>query len=169
MSSAHAAHTDAQSSPTHSSTAAPTCRRFGSLWVPILVWSLLAIAAQGATTPPLSYRAVTDRIPRPRPALPQLGAAGSTFVDPTFGARLIRVTDPNVGPGFAPMSYVTMASGNNTTWNADSTKFIVFLLNGYSAIYQFDPSAFTTTLMMDSNKPGQFFYPRGFQMFSFAD
>src|SRR5690242_17372975 len=130
---------------------------------------LLVTVAPAATTPPLTYRAVTDRVPRPRPALPQLGAAGSTFVDPTFGTRLIRVTDPNVIPSFAPMSYVTMVNGNNTAWNADSTKFLVSLSNGYSAIFQFDPTSFTTTLMMDPNNPGQFFYPRGFQMFSFAD
>src|ERR1051326_1976460 len=100
----------------------------------VLLFGTGAVSTAGTSTPPLSYRAVTDRIPRPRPALPQLGAAGFKFVDPTFGTRLIRVTDPNVIPSFAPMSYVTMVNGNNTAWNADSTKFIVFLLNGYSAI-----------------------------------
>ena len=125
--------------------------------------------AQAPANPPLSYHAITDRIPRPHPPLPQLGAAGSSFVDPTFGTRLIRVTDPDVISTFAGSSYVTLVNGNNTEWNKDSTKFVVLLLNGYSAIYQFDPATFRTKLLMDEKNPGQYFYPRGFQMFSFSD
>ena len=135
----------------------------------IFLSAALGLPAQVATTPPLTYNAITDRVPRPHPPLAQLGAAGSAFVDPTFGTRMMRVTDANIIPAFPSMSYVTMANGQNTEWNADSTKFLVSLLNGYSAIFQFDPLAFSATLMMDPNNPGEVFFPRGFQMFSFSD
>src|SRR5215467_11185395 len=46
----------------------------------------------GSTSVPLSYNAVTDRTPRPVPALPALGGAGSKVTDPTFGTLILRVT-----------------------------------------------------------------------------
>src|SRR5690349_16888072 len=95
------------------------CGIWGTPRWAVQLYLVAAFLAAGASRRPQSYRAVTDRIPRPRPALPQLGVAGSTFADPTFGTRLIRVTDPNVIPSFAPMSYATMVNGNNTAWNAD--------------------------------------------------
>src|SRR5579871_2090713 len=128
-----------------------------------------AAAVQPPTTPPLKYRAVTDRIPRPLPELTKLGAAGSSFQDSIFGTRLIRVTDENIIPEFKGAPYLTMPNGMNTEWNADSTKFAVSLLNGITVIFSFDPGAFRTQLMMDPKDRKHYLDARRFEMFSFSD
>ena len=58
---------------------------------------LFARASAGAD-PPTAYNAVTDRVKRDEPSLPVLGGAGFTFRDPTFGSRLVRVTDAETRP-----------------------------------------------------------------------
>ncbi|HJT87169.1 MAG TPA: malectin, partial [Bryobacteraceae bacterium] len=45
--------------------------------------------------PPSTYNAVSDLAVRTKPALPALGTANQWFVDPTFGTRILRVTDQN--------------------------------------------------------------------------
>src|SRR5712692_11896426 len=64
-----------------------------------LILLILTLAGQShAQNVPLTYQAVTDRNPRPKPALPVLGAAGSIITDPTFGSRILRITDANTEP-----------------------------------------------------------------------
>src|SRR5205814_3583169 len=46
-----------------------------------------------AAAPPSSYDAITDRETRVKPALPTLSGAGYAFSDPTFGSRMVRITD----------------------------------------------------------------------------
>ena len=80
----------------------------------------LALEALEGTgpAPPLYAGAIQDRDPRPKPALPVLGLAGSHVTDPTFGTRLTRVTDATQGGSWHVASNAHVAS-----WNADASLF----------------------------------------------
>lgn len=67
----------------------------------------------------------TDRAIEVKPTLPTLGPAGSSFVDPTFGSPVIRITDGNTMPGQVGESFSTPSASHQLAWNADSTKFYV--------------------------------------------
>src|SRR5579863_497844 len=71
------------------------------------------------------YVAVTDRNPYPEPALPTLGPAGTTIVDPVFQSRITRVTDPGTRPGFLNYSYRTPSSSHQHGWSAGGSYFYV--------------------------------------------
>src|SRR5881628_2858672 len=76
---------------------------------------------------------LTDKnvhLPPPPPPLP---AAGQTFVDPTFGSTILRLTGPADG-----------ADNKNAyaywpTFNRSSTKLFVDTNNGAPKLYDFDP------------------------------
>lgn len=91
------------------------------------------------------YTARTDRTPQPKPTLPVLGPAGSSFTDPTFGRRILRVTDRTWGDG----SYRVPSSAHLAAWNASSTAFYVMSSQGAVLPYRFDPGAFTASLLAD--------------------
>ena len=99
--------------------------RTGSITV--LVCVSTGLFAQTATpgTPPLTYNAVSDRDPRPFPPLPSIGNAGSTFIDPTFGTRVMRVTDAYTNPGASHVICNTASGGEQNSFNVDSTLFYV--------------------------------------------
>src|SRR6185503_11438858 len=59
--------------------------------------------------------------------------AGSTFLDPTSGASVVRVTDSRDGHAALP------SGGRGSSFNANSTRFIVNL-DGVATIYGIDPS-----------------------------
>lgn len=107
----------------------------------------------GSTSVPLSYNAVTDRTPRPVPALPALGGAGSTVTDPTFGTSILRVTDPNTRPDRANRAFHTPSSAEANTWNTDSTIFYITGEGGEAIAYNFDPIAMRATRMGDTSGP----------------
>jgi hypothetical protein len=71
------------------------------------------------------YKAISDRTTHPKPPLPKMGAAGTSIVDPTFGCRILRVTDGNLYPSYPGSSYMTPAGTNQNPFNADSSKFYV--------------------------------------------
>ena len=88
-----------------------------------------------------TYTARADRSTHSKPALPQLGPAGSTFTDPAFGSRMLRVTDASTRPGAVNQSYTTPSAAHQTAWNANSTYFYLRSVDGYFVPYAFDPSS----------------------------
>lgn len=98
-------------------------------------WSSAALEAQSA---PATYQAATDRAARSKPPLPAVGPANSSFTDPAFGSRLLRVTDANTRPGSPSRSYTTPSAAHQTAWNANSKYFYVRSVDGYFIPYLFD-------------------------------
>lgn len=90
---------------------------------------------------------ITHRTPIVPPALPALGAAGSSFVDPSFGSRMIRVTDAAfcTDIGDPDKSYHSSASGYQREWNCTSTKFWLSTSAGGVLLVSFNAAGFTTT------------------------
>jgi hypothetical protein len=85
--------------------------------------------------PPPDPGVITDHNVYPEPAPPALPSAGGTFVDPTFGTTIMRVTDQNDGQSnFNYYSYWP-------TFNLDDTKFFIACDNS-PMLYRFDPSGF---------------------------
>ena len=70
-----------------------------------------------------TYTSASDRIVRPKPPLPAIGPAGSTFTDPAFGSRLLRVTDANTRPGSPGVSFRTPSAGPQIAWDMASKYF----------------------------------------------
>src|SRR5438128_2721526 len=74
-----------------------------------IIVSLFAILSfntrlQAADTAPSTYTAYTGADVKTIPPAPALGPANSVFKDPTFGSRILRVTDQNTqnGQSFLP-------------------------------------------------------------------
>jgi hypothetical protein len=122
-------------------------------WWFVLLFSLATSAAQtpangkkdarpsGACGPP-EYCAPTDRDVRAYPDKPPaLGPAGSIVRDPTFGSRILRVTDANSDPVRAGRPLSTPASAEQNAWNTNSTMFFVNNAGGSFLLYEFDPTA----------------------------
>jgi hypothetical protein len=87
------------------------------------------------------YTAVTDRVAYPEPALPALGAAGSTFTDPVFKSTIHRVTDAMTRPGSPNRSYRTPSSPHQNAWSVKSSYFYVMGSGGSGPIpFAFDPA-----------------------------
>lgn len=105
-------------------------------------WSSVSLHAQSA---PATYQATADREPRAKPALPAIGLAGSAFTDPTFGSRLLRVTDGNTRPGAPGRSYTTPSAAHQTAWNASSTYFYVRSVDGYFIPYAFNAATMSAS------------------------
>jgi hypothetical protein len=100
----------------------------------ILVFVVLLCASLRAAEP----AGKTDRGVYPEPALPALPKAGETFVDPTFGTTLLRVTDEADGKDNH------LAYSSWPTFNKDATRFHLSR-NGVGTLYEFDPKAFRIT------------------------
>jgi hypothetical protein len=105
-------------------------------------WSTGLLRGQSA---PAAYQVQTDHEVRTKPALPALGPAGSNFADPTFGSRLLRITDGNTRPGVPGRSYTTPSAAHQTAWNADSTYFYVRSVDGYFIPYAFNATAMSAS------------------------
>src|SRR4029450_8431321 len=73
--------------------------------------------------PPAAYNAVTDRVKRDEPPLPALGGPGFKFPDPTFGSRLVRVTDAETRPDRPDRAWEVTSSSEQNTWNVNATIF----------------------------------------------
>ena len=90
-----------------------------SAWI---IWTI-AIGADPAFSPraqaqtaPSTYDAYTGTDAIPVPPAPILGPANSVIVDPTFGSRILRVTDENTNGG---ESLISIDAGVFRAWNAD--------------------------------------------------
>jgi carbohydrate binding protein with CBM6 domain len=111
-------------------------------------------APPGGTGAPLTYGAITDRVTRTKPALPVLGPAGFSFIDPSFGSTLVRVTDANTRPDRLNMSYRTPSAGHTVGWNATSTMFYVTSTDGTIVPYALDASHATASRMPGNGDGG---------------
>jgi hypothetical protein len=94
--------------------------------------------AQDRGCSPPNYCARTDRQPVPYPKdPPTLGPVGSIVTDPSFGSRIVRVTDAKTGNG---ESYSTPSSAEQNSWNSAGTSFYVLGRGGQIILYDFDPA-----------------------------
>lgn len=119
-------------------------------WLTLAVGVLPALAQTPATSPggsqktacgPGKYCARTDRKTEHYPdKVPSLGQAGSLITDPTFGSRVVRVTDENSDPVKPGRSLYTPSSAEQNTWNKTSTMFYVTTAGGSFLLYDFDPN-----------------------------
>jgi hypothetical protein len=98
---------------------------------------------------PLTYTAVTDRVVRTRPTLPTLGAANTTITDPTYGTRILRVTDVLSAGGASLRSLG--GAGNTQAWNLDSNRFILTQTFGGCAAYAFNAATMQATSLGNLN------------------
>ncbi len=79
----------------------------------------------------------------PPPAPSPLPPAGGAFVDPTFGATILRVTDSQDGAeNYNAYSYWP-------TFNKDSTRLYVFSVGGQAKLYDFNPA----TMGLSNKRP----------------
>ena len=69
-------------------------------------------------TAPTTYSAYSGTDAKQIPHAPALGPANSIIKDPTFGSRILRVTDTNTVSG---SSLIPEYAGYYRTWNANST------------------------------------------------
>jgi hypothetical protein len=93
-----------------------------------------------AQTAPSTYSAYTGTDTKTIPPAPALGSANSIITDPTFGSRILRVTDPNTKGG---ESFISTDAGFHRTWNANSTAIKLTGPHGDGYWLEFSPSAFT--------------------------
>ncbi|HKY70674.1 MAG TPA: hypothetical protein VJL88_02040 [Nitrospira sp.] len=93
-----------------------------------------------AATAPSTYSAYTGTDAKPIPPPPALGPANSIINDPTFGSRLLRVTDGNTASG---SSLLPEYAGYFRTWNANSTALKLMNSHGVSYWLEFNSSNFT--------------------------
>jgi hypothetical protein len=114
--------------------------------VAVVMFSLAAVVTQVGTAPeehcgPPNYCARTDvRVERYPKSPPAIGPAGTVIVDPTFGARLVRVTDTRTDPRRPSESYSTPSAAEQNSWNTDDTKFYARGIDGGLVIFDFNPS-----------------------------
>src|SRR5215831_1176391 len=92
-----------------------------------------------AQVAPSTYTAITDTNVRPMPPAPALGPANSVITDPTFGSRILRVTDPNTKSG---QSFISIDSGFLRAWNANSTAIKLTGPRGDGYWLEFNPDTF---------------------------
>ena len=92
-----------------------------------------------AATAPTTYSAYTGTDAKAIPVAPPLGPTNSIINDPTFGSRILRVTDANTASG---SSLMPENAGYYRSWNADSTA--LKLMNGFGVSYwlEFNASSF---------------------------
>ncbi len=106
-------------------------------------------AALAAEPAPPTYDAVTDMTPRPKPALPTMGLSGTVIQDPTFGTRILRVTDSQTQPNNPDASFRGPSGAFVHNWNADSTMFWAYGRGGI-LIFKFDPQRMSVSRVGDT-------------------
>ena len=90
-------------------------------------------------TAPTTYSAYSGTDAKPIPHAPALGPVNSVIRDPTFGSRILRVTDAHTHGGD---SLIPEYAGFFRTWNADSTALKLHGPHGNSYWLEFHPSSF---------------------------
>lgn len=109
------------------------------------VWSFATAARSTTSGAPSQYSAITDRVARPKPPLPALGSAGFAFNDPTFGSKIVRVTDGQTRPGLVNRSFRVPSNAHTAAWNTTATLFFVISNDGTLIPYHFDASTMTAS------------------------
>jgi len=95
-----------------------------------------------------NYCARTDRKTEPYSKNPPSpGHAGSIITDPTFGSRIVRVTDEKSNPNRAGISFQTPSSSEQNSWNRDSTKFYILSAASRMTLYEFNPATMSARLI----------------------
>src|SRR4029078_7076986 len=92
-----------------------------------------------AATAPTTYSAYSGTDAKQIPHAPALGPANSMIRDPTFGSRILRVTDAHTHGGD---SLIPEYAGFFRTWNADSTALKLHGPHGASYWLEFHASSF---------------------------
>src|SRR5215467_10954044 len=92
-----------------------------------------------AQTAPSTYSAYTGTDAKAVPPAPALGPANSVVTDPTFGSKILRVTDANTNGG---ESFISTDAGNIRTWNSNSTAIKLTGPHGDGYWMAFDPTNF---------------------------
>jgi hypothetical protein len=101
---------------------------------------------------PQNYCARTDVRIEPYPkAPPAIGPAGSIIVDPTFGSRMVRVTDNKTDSRRPFESYSTPSAAEQNPWNTNDTKFYVRGIDGGLVLFDFNPSTMAPHSMGELN------------------
>src|SRR5438445_2677981 len=100
---------------------------------------LLAQSAAPSGAPSV-YSAYTGTDAKPIPPAPVLGPANYVFNDPTFGSRILRVTDQNTSAGG---SFIPTDAGFHRTWNANSTAIKITNAHGNAFWLEFNPGTFS--------------------------
>lgn len=105
---------------------------------------LLAMAASSSAqnaggAAPTRYSGYSGTDPKAIPPAPSLGPANSVFTDPTFGSRILRVTDARTLGG---ASFISEDAGYFRTFNANATAIKLRRANGQSYWLEFHPSRF---------------------------
>lgn len=107
-------------------------------------------AKQDKDLPPTQYDAMTEMKEIPLPPLPRLGPAGFVFKDPTFGTRIVRVTDEKTDAG-RPCR--TPSASEHNSFNADSSMFFVLGEGGLAMIFKFNHATMKVERVMDPKDP----------------
>src|SRR5262245_8132149 len=113
--------------------------RFTSAIIISFFTIFFSAAISEAQVAPSTYTAITDTNVRPMPPAPALGPANSVIKDPTFGSRILRVTDPNTKSG---QSFISIDSGFLRAWNANSTAIKLTGPRGDGYWLEFNPNTF---------------------------
>jgi hypothetical protein len=99
------------------------------------------------------YCARTDRRVESYPERPPaIGPAGSIIRDPTFGPRILRVTDGTSDATQAGRPLFTPSSSEQNSWNTNSTMFYVTTSGGSFQLYHFDPATMTARAANNPNR-----------------
>lgn len=108
-----------------------------------------AIFSGGIPTPPNTYSATTNTNVYTDGSPPTLGAAGTTYTDPTFGTTILRVTDANTLSSFSRTGisfFPTDGSAEIRRCNVGCTRFLSHCQGGEDLIFDFNASGFTASL-----------------------
>jgi hypothetical protein len=93
----------------------------------------------------IQYDAICDREIRAKPPLPQIGLAGSSIKDPTYGSPILRVTDANTLPQNRGSAFFTTAGSFVQAWSSGSGHFFIRGETGI-LVFDFDPAKFEAKL-----------------------
>lgn len=126
-----------------------------------------ASAVAFAADAPVVYNAISDNVVRPQPPTPALGAAGTVIVDPTFGTKILRVTDGNTLPEYRNSGFLTPAGSFEVNWNSDTTMFWIHSKSG-AILFRFDAAALRATPVPDPANAAQPLVLPGSGPFSFS-
>ena len=85
-----------------------------------------------------TYESATDRETRAKPLLPVPGPAGTTMIDPAFGATIRRITDARTRPDLPDRSFRTPSGTHQHAWSAGGNYFYVVGTDGTVVPYAFD-------------------------------
>src|SRR6478672_3044176 len=97
------------------------------------------VSTASAQSAPSTYSAYSGTDVRVPPAAPALGPANSVITDPTFGSRILRVTDGNTMGG---KSLIPSDSGFTRTFNANSTAIKLIDEQNWSYWVEFNGGGF---------------------------